>query len=383
MLCDLRSIRARFAARHAVRAAQSSQAASGGAWRFVVWPALLWVCGACCTIAVGAGAAEDVTFLVTSDCHYDAFENEDRNQRNRSTIDQMNRIAEASWPESLGGGPIGRPRGVAVLGDVIDDGDRMIEGKNQSEAQYRFFLADFGLDGTVGRLNYPVFEGWGNHDGPPPGLERNGFSFQSQLKRRNALRREKHLIGRVSDNGLHYSWDWADVHFVHLNLYASDAPHPKIRYSPTHHDPQQSLAFLKADLADAVGRSGRPVVLMQHYDFQGTDWWHDDQRRALYEAVKPYNVIAVFHGHTATGVYAWKPEGEDKPLDVINTGQTENGFFVVELRGDRLRLAYRLKEGVVRTKQPPPADGATRVEWNGQWGWRWPLSRAVARPAVD
>jgi len=34
-----------------------------------------------------------VTFLVTSDSHYDAFENEDRNERDRVTIHQMNGIA--------------------------------------------------------------------------------------------------------------------------------------------------------------------------------------------------------------------------------------------------------------------------------------------------
>jgi hypothetical protein len=148
-------------------------------------------------LAVDSG----VTFLVTSDSHYDAFENEDRNERDRVTIDQMNQIASVAWPDELGGGLIGQPQGVLLLGDVIDDGDRMMQGKNQSKQQNRYFLADFGLDGTDGRLKYPVFEGWGNHDGPPEGRERFGFSFQKQLKQRNAQRLQRGLIDHVSENG--------------------------------------------------------------------------------------------------------------------------------------------------------------------------------------
>ncbi len=208
-----------------------------------------------------SSASADVTFLVTSDSHYDAFENEDRNERDRVTIERMNRITGIRWPEQLGGDLIAQPRGVAVLGDVIDDGDRMKKGKNQSELQFRSFVADFGLDGTDGRLKYQVFEGWGNHDGPPIGKERFGFSFQSQLKKRNKLRLQKGLIAKVSENGLHYSWDWGTVHFVQLNLYPGNTPHPKTRYSAAYHDPQHSLDFLKADLGADVGKSGRPAAV--------------------------------------------------------------------------------------------------------------------------
>ena len=325
--------------------------------------------------APSCASAADVTFLVTSDSHYDALENEDRNERNRATIDEMNRIAAVRWPKPLGGDVIGRPRGVAVLGDVIDDGDRMREGKNQGELQFRHFLADFGLDGTDGRLKYPVFEGWGNHDGPPIGRQRYGFSFQSHLKDRNKLRMQKRLIDHISANGLHYSWTWGNVYFIQLNLYPGDAPHPETRYSAAYHDPQGSLGYLKADLAANVGGSGRPVILMHHYDLQGTDWWHDAERMAYFDAIRPYNVIAVFHGHTGTGVYRWKPHDEGQTLDVVNTGQTENGFFVVQITDDRIRLAYRRKENARTIKGP---DGQVRREWDNTWGWRHLFTRETA-----
>lgn len=330
----------------------------------------------CLTLVVASplfGAETDVTFLVTSDSHYDAFEHEDRNQRDRITIDQMNEISTVRWPEELGGDLIEKPPGVLLLGDVIDDGDRMKEGKNQSQRQFRYFLADFGFDGTDGRLKYPVLEGCGNHDGPPVGRERFGFSFQSHIKRRNALRLEKGLIDHVSENGMHYSWNWGGVHFVQLNLYPGNQPHPKIRYSPQYHDPQRSLDFLKADLAANAGDG--PVVVTHHYDLQGSDWWHDEQRTAYYDAIRRYNVVAVFHGHTGTGVYKWKPEGEQLDLNVVNTGQTENGFFVVQITGQRIRLAYRAKMGVKIIKDPE----GDRREWDGTWGWRYLHSRELGK----
>ena len=155
---------------------------------------------------------------------------------------------------------------------------------------------------------------------------------------------------------------------MQLNLYPGNTPHPKTRYSRVHHDPQQALDFLKADLAAHVGQSGRPVVLMHHYDLRGTDWWHDEERNAYYEAIKDYNVVLILHGHTGTEVYRWRG------LDVVNDGQTEKGFFVIEITDRRLRLAYRVKKGVTIAKNP---DNSTRTEWDGRWGWKWLLEKKL------
>lgn len=322
-------------------------------------------------------AGDGVTFVVTSDSHYDAFENEDRNERNVATVEHINQITSVRWPDELGGDPIDRPRGVLLLGDVIDDGDRMRIGQSQSEQQCQYFLADFGLDGSDGRLRYPMLGGVGNHDGPPGGREKHGFSFQARLKERSAQRRASGLIDHVSSDGLNYSWEWDGVRLVQLNLCPADRPHPEVHYSPEYHDLQNSLAFLKEDLAAHVGQSGAPVVLTHHYDLQGSDWWHEDQRRAYYEAIQPYNVIAVFYGHTGTGFYTWKPADADgDPLHVINTGQTENGFFVVQITDEQIRLAYRCQIGVTETRG---ADGQRRREWSGDWGWRHTQGRESAQ----
>ena len=331
--------------------------------------------------ALAQAAERNVTFLSTSDCHYDAFENEARNERNRDSIREMNAIATRVWPEQLGGGNVERPRGVVVLGDCIDDGDRVLDGKPQSRPQYEFFRADFGLDGTDGLLKYPVFEGWGNHDGPPVGKERFGFSFQAELKKRNAVRQQKGWIGNLSENGLHYSWDWDDVHLVQLNFYPADQQRAGVRYSPVWHDPQGALTFLKTDLAKHVAASGRPVVLMSHCGFD-TDWWTPADWKDLYDAVKDYNIVLYLYGHSGTGVREWAPAGEQKTWTCINDGQTENGFFVIQLRGDRLRAAYRVKANVKVTRNP---DRTETRQWGGDWEWKWLVDKPVrgVAPAAE
>jgi len=304
------------------------------------------------------GAARDVTFLSISDTHYDAFENEDRNDRVRETVRQMNAVAEAAWPKALGGDAVPRPRGVVALGDLIDDGDRRLPQGVQGPRQWAAFVADFGLDGTDELLNYPVFEGWGNHDGPPAGKEKFGFSTQAELRKRNATRKEKGLVKNLGPSGLHYSWDWDDVHFVQLGLYPADRQHEKIKYSPVWHDPQGALTFLKEDLAQAVGTSGRPVVLMSHCGFD-TDWWHPDDWKAVYDAMKPYRVVLYLYGHTGTGVQEWAPQGEPRKWLCINDGHGDVGFFVVQIRGETMRFAYRLRA-------------------NANWGWKFEKAVALA-----
>jgi cytolysin (calcineurin-like family phosphatase) len=319
-----------------------------------------------------ASPTRDITFLATSDSHYDAFEKEDRNDRNRDTILEMNAINERSWPESLGGERIQQPMGLMILGDVIDDGDRILNGKHQTPRQWRLFEADFGLDGRDGLINYPVYETWGNHDGPPVSKEKNGFSFQAQLKRRHLIRQQNGMICNLSPNGLHVSWDWDDVHFVQLGIYPADRQHPDIRYNSTWHDPQNALTFLKNDLAQSVGQSGSPIVLMSHCGFDA-DWWHKEDMKTFYESVKDYNVVLYLYGHSGTGLRQWAPPGQDKSLQCINTGQTENGFFTIQIKNNTVRAAYRQKNYINETD---PTGKPTR-KWDGTWKWNHILDKKV------
>jgi cytolysin (calcineurin-like family phosphatase) len=335
--------------------------------------------------ALRLAVARDVTFVSTSDPHYRQEDHPrgHHNALNRASIEEMNRLPTLDWPERLGGGPIGAPRGVLCLGDLVDDGDhvdRVDRTRNVTREQFGLFVADFGLLGGDGRLAYPVFEGFGNHDGPPVGREKHGFSTQAQIVARNAIRLERKLISRVSTNGLHYAWDWDDVRFIQLNIYPADRQNPAVRYSPVWHDPQGALSFLQDDLAQSVGDSGRPVVLLAHCGFD-TNWWVAEDWAAVYAAAKPYRVILYLFGHTGTGVGAWAPEGEERKWTWINDGHTDAGFFVIRLTDDRLRAAYRVKTGL---SFATGEDKRKTHTWDGTWGWKWlvdqPLSAAPARP---
>jgi cytolysin (calcineurin-like family phosphatase) len=220
-----------------------------------------------------------------------------------------------------------------------------------------------------------VFETWGNHDGPPAGQEKFGFSFQAQLKQRNLRRQQKGWLTNLSTNGLHYSWDWDDVHFVMLGLYPADQQNPLVkRYSPVWHNPQGALTFLKNDLTRHVGTSGRPVVLLSHCGFD-TDWWHTNDWQAAYEVAKPFHVVLYLYGHTGTGLRQWAPNADGPPFDCVNTGQAEKGFFVVQFSGETLRLAFRLKRG----QEEKLPDGKRRWAWDGTWEWRHLLEKKLPR----
>lgn len=338
----------------------------------------------CLSCLCGCGAApsagdkpRNVTFISTSDSHYKAFESKGWNEYNRETIEEINRVASLRWPAKLGDGKIDAPRGVVLLGDCIDDGDKVVAGRDYTAEQFKAFVAGFGLDGTDGLLKFRVYETWGNHDGPPVGKSKKSrLSFQAELKKRNALRKGKGYLANLSDNGLHYSWDWDDVHLVSLGFYPADAQNPKVRYNPTWHDPQGALAFLKKDLAKCVGDSGRPVVLMSHAGFD-SNWWHAEDWKAVYDAARKYNVVLYLYGHTGTGVRYWAPAGETRKWTCINDGHTTSGFFVIQIEGDRLRAAYRCKMKAKITRNP---DRTYTRKWDGQWGWKFLLDKKIAAP---
>lgn len=329
-------------------------------------------CG-CCLFGWSRADARDVTFISTSDPHYRHTDHKagHHNDLNAASIEEMNRITEVEWPAKLGGGPIAKPRGVLCIGDLVDDGDHREGKRNITAEQWGHYATHFGVDGTDALLKYPVFEAWGNHCGPPVGKEKNGFSTQAQLVARNKQRLDKGLISSLHTNGLHHSWDWDDVHFVQLNIYPADQQNPKVKYSAEWHNPQGALTFLKEDLADKVGDSGRPVVLLSHCGFD-TDWWIPEDWKAAYEVARDYNVILYLYGHTGTGLRSWAPEGETKKWDCINDGHTDIGFFVIQITDDRIRAGYRCKKNLKFSEER----GKPKTHaWDGEWDWKFPFEK--------
>ena len=210
----------------------------------------------------------DITCVMISDLHY-GYSN--MIAVNQAAIDYLNTFPGASYPAPFGG-IVDTFRGVCVLGDVTD---------HWRKNEWNKFIECWGVNGEQ-RIKYPVYEGWGNHDGNISQITAKGMRDRTE-QRKN--------LTRVSKDGFHYSWDWDHVHFVQLNRYTSV---DSLKAG-------NSLGFLKEDLAESVGASGRPVILLQHYGFDNWsmyEWWSEEDREALMYAIKDYNVIAIFNGHT-------------------------------------------------------------------------------------
>ena len=271
----------------------------------------------------------DVTFFVGSDTHYGR---ENNAAINRRVIDEMNALPGESLPASIGGGSVRTPRGVVINGDLLD------EGFNPETAtdQWAEFCRDYGLTGSDGRLCYPLYEGFGNHDGgPSKSVPRAG------IKERNAKR-----VGltSISPDGHHYSWDWDQVHLVQLNLFGGDGPQDVKGVNGPDHDPEGSLKFLRDDLAKNVGTSGRWVIVFQHFGWLGgmSDWWQPEAKERFYEVVKPYHIACLINGHSHGAAFVpWHD------LLTIHDGSTARGdgdtgdFMMVRVTDKELIVIQR------------------------------------------
>lgn len=297
----------------------------------------------------------DVAFFLVGDTHYLA----DREQpekmsevsarTNAQLIDQLNNLSGATIPEAAGGGTVQAARGLIHAGDLIDSGDKGDELHRQMQStEWAAFGADFAADGKSGRLNLPVYEVHGNHDSPSG----DGLAIEKISER------TKHRPGvkNVSENGLHYSWDWDGAHFVNLGIVVGTVKEVarKRRYNPL-----DSLAFLLSDLAENVGDSGRPVVLTHHIDVARYSIdpnpsgpatnaeWDPADVRGYYEALRNYNVVAILHGHThARNIFQW--DGTPKPVQqgvpVFNVDNSAHfasnaqAMFYFHLHGETLTV---------------------------------------------
>jgi hypothetical protein len=228
------------------------------------------------------------TFFVAADVHY-GFE--DVRESNRRMIDEMNHLPGYPYPIELGG-HVQRPVGVLVAGDLTENG---------KPAEWRQFLADFGLTGREGLLRYPVFEATGNHD-----RRGGGHAVLPAVRGRHG--------------SLTYSWDWHGVHFACLDLFPTVA----------------NRRWLVKDLAQL--RPRQQVVLFFHYNLEGPfsrDFGPVEQA-AFHEAIAAHNVIAIFHGHYHPEQrYIWRG------IDVFDVGSPfwDTTFAVVRVTERQLQVA--------------------------------------------
>ena len=289
-----------------------------------------------------------LSFFVIGDTHY--FANAAKPgeldplsaETNASLVATLNRLRGTDIPDRARKGNVGQPRGIIHVGDLIDSGDQTdAVHLEMQQTEVRAWLDAYGLNGEGGVLKYPVYEIHGNHDAP---LGKS--AVMPHLIERN---RKRTGVTNISPNGLHYSWDWGPVHFVCLGIIVGSEKSVTRKRKFAALD---SLDFLTRDLAEKVGDSGRPVVLVHHVDlasnslaldgpgpFEGRTWDPADVH-AFYEAIKRYKIAAIFYGHTHTrSVFRWdglNTKGKEG-IAVFNNDNSghykfdEQAFFHVEM----------------------------------------------------
>ena len=212
------------------------------------------------------------------------------------------------WPKAdpiakalHGLGTVPKPAGLIVAGDLTEDG---------TATQWKRFDNLLPWQGQLGR-QVPVYAGAGNHDGGS-----KSAAVRAGLRMRNKAMLKAGLLSTLSEDGLHAAWVWQDVHFVNVNLYPGDGG--KAGTTPgSMMDPEKSLTFLRTYLAKAA-LAPTPVVIVQHFQMATGAAWDQNRRRAFYEAIKDYNIVALLHGHTHHITHMLFPSEDD--LKVFGNG---------------------------------------------------------------
>lgn len=162
------------------------------------------------------------------------------------------------------------------------------------------------------------------------------------------MERNKHRtrITNVSENGLHYSFDWGDYHFVSLGSYPAngwDSTCGWCHYFKNgFRDPQNSLAFLQQDLAK-YANSRTKVVMYFHYGWDDFSklWWTEKEQDNFYNVIKNYNFACIFSGHDhATGYRTWKGINVYSAASPQHDQQT-GSFLVVQATKDSMYVLER------------------------------------------
>ena len=279
-----------------------------------------------------AAMGRDVTFFVASDLHYGQEQAENNERPNKNVIAMMNNLPGTAFPDKSFG-VVEKPRGVLVTGDLTDSGTAVnYAGTYLGVHAFDGFVDDYPVKGgSAPHIGFPVYEGYGNHDVQ----KQTGDAVLKGMAARNANR---DTPVNVSDNGLHYSWDWDDVHFVNVNVYAGGAG-----------DARESLPFLKKDLAERVGGSGRPVVIMQHYGFDkfSTEdrWWKQAERDVFHSMIEKYRIVAIFSGHEHEGGRVVWRGIVDFVVPQAKGEDVRHGIYAVRMLDDKMIVAQRRCDG--------------------------------------
>jgi hypothetical protein len=243
----------------------------------------------------------DITFVAFADTHATEAKagcgsvrgfHIDGNERMRAAINALQPSVfwpAHHWPDdpdvTRAGLPFDHVRGAIIAGDLTQSGDESIPAGDTRCRQYRAYRDAFGWCGDEGRLNIPVYDGYGNHDfprvaGPIPD---HFHPVVDAMDARTAAFRPGDADDVFDDplaGTAHYAWRWDDIWFVMLDLEAgNDAQEMPGDDGNRIADPHGALRFLRVFLEGRTDSRRRQIVLISHFHFEAADNTDDEHRR--------------------------------------------------------------------------------------------------------
>jgi outer membrane protein assembly factor BamB len=126
---------------------------------------------------------------------------------------------------------------------------------------------------------------------------------------------------------LYQSWDYENVHFVTLDS--------TVLLEHWGHISQDQLDWLKADL-EKVGPD-KPVVIGFHHGVGRGGEVYVDNEQALFDVVKPYNVVLWLQGHGHSDV-EWNING--RPATMV-AGLYQGSYDIIRVTADEMKITKR------------------------------------------
>jgi cytolysin (calcineurin-like family phosphatase) len=179
---------------------------------------------------------------------------------------------------------------------------------------------------------------------------------------------------------MHYSWDWGPVHFVCLGIIVGTEKTVKRKRKFAAMD---SLDFLASDLAEKVGDSGRPVVLVHHVDLASNSLpldgpgpfenktWDPADVHAYFEAIQRYKIAAIFYGHThARSIFRWDGLNTKGKTGIAVFNNDNSGHYKME---DQAFLHVEMNERELIAREYKTLDRWKTAAWT-PLSWAMPLA---------
>jgi hypothetical protein len=239
----------------------------------------------------------------------------------------INSLTVHDWPGGAGfyreGKPYDHVRGVVIAGDLTQAGSESIPAGVRTCREYSAYRDAFGRCGSEGKLVFPVYDVYGNHDFPRSLAPGNAdyHPVIDYLDRINADHRPGaagDLYDDPSEGTGHFAWRWDDIWFVNVNLkpgFNNEVIEQTSNGTVRIADPHRSRGFLKSFLLSQPNSTTRQIVVVAHYPINSSRIEAEEKAsfcKLLHNAQhaggdfvgigqklsKTYPVIAYLHAHT-------------------------------------------------------------------------------------